>query len=68
LALQLIFVCFKEYNKKMKEHEELLKWTGNMTPLDMIQLYNGDPCQYFYDQVKSLILLFCITKSGITLG
>jgi hypothetical protein len=45
----------QEYNKKQKEHEELLKWTGNMTSQDLIELYNGDPCQYFYDKVTCRI-------------
>jgi hypothetical protein len=43
----------QEYQKKQKEHEELLKWTGNMTSLDLIEIYNGDPSQYFYDKVSS---------------
>lgn len=44
----------QKYKKEQLEREEMLKWTGNMTPLDMIQLYNGDPSSYFYDQSRTV--------------
>ncbi len=53
LCITLIHSVVQDYQKKQKEHEELLKWTGNMTSLDLIEIYNGDPSQYFYDKVSS---------------
>jgi hypothetical protein len=31
----------QEYNRKKKEDEEILKWTANMTPLGMIEFFDG---------------------------
>jgi len=45
----------KEWEKKMKEQEELDKWSGNMTVNDMLELYSGDPAKHFKGERENLV-------------
>jgi hypothetical protein len=50
--LSIIFVFFRQdYRKRQKEKEEIEEWKL-MSPSKMIQLFNGDPSEFFFDKVE----------------